>query len=204
MGVRGKGFGEPKFGVQDAYKFVQLAERFNVPGVADGYEISLFNFDVNRADLKPQHLKWMDGFFGDDPLTVNRQWHSMFWDHGYRIVGETSRTGTDKSDDMLGFRRARSVELYLRSPIYIPGTDGGTFPTKFRINESESRGIVSVGKSLASGRAVEDPKDRQVLVQIWVVNGQDNLSPPPLPTSSRLPVSIINWPNQRSPGSGID
>lgn len=171
-------------GTADAAKFVTLINRVvQLPNGewATGADIFLFNFAIGGAALRPQHVKWMDDWFGALEMELVFQGLRFSW--RALIVGEASRSGSQTNFDNvdLSRRRALSVQSYLQSPLIInrppdpriePGGAHGTHKTKIRDVEIT---IDSEGSRLALSNKMEDSHDRQVVLRLQERSG------PPLP-----------------------
>jgi hypothetical protein len=136
-----------------------------------GVDIYLFNFAINGDQLRPQHIKYLDDFFGDEMLFYVFQSNNMSWNA--TIHGEASRSGTDTYNLGLSNRRCESVRRYLLTPIVPKG--GGFMPTKIRAVRiaTDPR-----GEKLATSVGNEADWDRKVILRL---QRRDPPIPPPLP-----------------------
>jgi hypothetical protein len=154
-------------------------DHVNVSGMICGW---MYDFDVNRANPKPEHRTWLYDMLisplkGDNQQMVRRQtcdgknWH--IW-----VLGGASRTGKAAYNKQLGMRRGEAVRDYLIMRM-------GHFDLPWNCT------VHSMGESGAElfGRldGIENSCDRGVLVMAKRVSSTIKNPPPPDPPKFEPP-----------------
>jgi len=120
----------------------------------------IYNFDVDKEDLKPEHKYFLTKNVVPDLLS-----HSKYT----LLVGLTSRTGSQPHNFKLGWKRAREVERYLVHEIGV-------------VDSFIDR--TSYGESHGLGAEEEDENARAVLIAILDRSAEvppDPVHPSPIP-----------------------
>jgi hypothetical protein len=161
-------------GTSDAKNFVKIVS-FVIPQPDQKFtvtsDIFLFNFAIDSAALRPQHVKWLNDWFND--IIMERVFHGdIARETGWRalITGEASRSGTAAHNQALSRIRAVAVQNYLNSPLIIsrppsqfePAGAHGKWPTKI---ENLEITLDPEGSRWAHTNP-EDSADRQVVLRI--------------------------------------
>lgn len=172
----------PPYGTPDRAKFVAVVQYVALWGL----DIYLFNFAVNSDQLRRQHIKYLDDFFGDKTQFDMFQSFHGYWNA--TIHGEASRSGTDTHNFDLSTRRCDSMRRYLLKPIILKG--GGSMPTKIR----DVRITMDPrGEKLATSVGNEAAWDRKVILRL---QHQDptvyRLLPPLPPIGTRSGIRSID------------
>ena len=170
------------FGTPDRAKFVRLVNHVAEGGV----DIFLFNFAVDGANLRPQHVKFLDDFFDDSGPGEANIIVFQGMNHSWRatIVGQTSRSGSASHNFDLSTRRGDSVRNYLLSPLAPKKPGQKPLPRKIRDVEIV---MDSRGETLAKAATDEAAGDRQVILRL-----QERSHPPLPPLGSKLGIRSLD------------
>ena len=110
------------------------------------HAVNLYNFDTDRARVKPEHRTWLENF-----ARFHRGGTGVIW-----VIGTASRSGTVGHNRSLSKRRASEVLAILRSAL--PSSEIGTGPGQLTIREG------ALGEQLSQGGPEENPWFRSVVV----------------------------------------
>lgn len=157
-------------------------------------EAKLFGFGVNSAELRGRHIAWLDDYV----VPILADGGSL------SLVGEASRTGTNRHNQGLSVDRAHSVLEYVRRHVHGPvrGLDATMLP--FEV--PTFRGVGERAAARVGQRdGTEDAYYRAVRVRAWA---RPNPPAPPAPRT-RPPTMVRQiisrrWRSSstRTPGGG--